>query len=117
MSLAPRAATARGPGRLVREARIDAGLTQVELASRIGSTQSAVARLESSGSAPRLQTLQRALAATGHELLLGAEIASAPDVDESLILANLRLTPGERLDAFSASYEQVRRLVSDVRAT
>jgi len=41
---------------LVR-ARLDAGLTQQQLAERLGTTQSAVARWENGTTAPRLDTL------------------------------------------------------------
>jgi transcriptional regulator with XRE-family HTH domain len=40
-------------------ARLAAGLTQADLASRLGTTQSAVARLESGGSSPTIETLCR----------------------------------------------------------
>ncbi|HET9017699.1 MAG TPA: helix-turn-helix transcriptional regulator [Thermomicrobiaceae bacterium] len=43
---------------LVR-ARLDAGLTQQQLAARLGTTQSAVARWENGDVIPRLDTLQR----------------------------------------------------------
>ncbi len=50
------------------KARIDAGLTQTELAKRIGTTQSAVARLEGGGTSPSLATLRRYAEATGTKL-------------------------------------------------
>lgn len=49
-------------------ARTDAKLSQAEVARRIGTTQSAVARLESGGVAPSLATLRRYAAATGSKL-------------------------------------------------
>lgn len=52
---------------LVR-ARMDAGLTQTELAQRIGTTQSAIARLEGGGVSPSLSTLRRYAEATGTKL-------------------------------------------------
>lgn len=45
--------------RALIRARIAAGLTQRELAERIGTTQSAIARLESGGSLPAVTTLHR----------------------------------------------------------
>ncbi|WP_321335000.1 helix-turn-helix transcriptional regulator [Breoghania sp.] len=52
---------------LVR-ARTKAKLTQAELAERIGTTQSAIARLEGGGVSPSLATLQRYAEATGARL-------------------------------------------------
>ncbi len=54
----------------VRQARERAGLTQAELASRIGSTQPAVARLEAGGSSPSFATLRRIAAALDSELVV-----------------------------------------------
>ena len=54
----------------VRQARERVGLTQAELAARIGSTQPAVARLEAGGSTPSLRTLRRIAAALGFELVV-----------------------------------------------
>lgn len=50
-------------GRQIRELRQAQGLTQSQLASRMGTTQSVVARLEAGGSKPTLGTLERAAAA------------------------------------------------------
>lgn len=48
-------------------ARISRGLSQTEVAARMGTSQSAVARLEAGLSDPRLSTLERyALALHGH---------------------------------------------------
>ncbi len=55
---------------LVR-ARAAAKLTQAELARRLGTTQSAVARLEGGGVSPSLATLRRYAEATGTRLTVG----------------------------------------------
>jgi ribosome-binding protein aMBF1 (putative translation factor) len=54
----------------VLKARAAAGLTQAEVAARIGTTQSAVARLESADSrhSPSIATLQRYASALGYRL-------------------------------------------------
>lgn len=52
---------------LVR-ARTGAKLSQAELAKRIGTTQSAIARLEGGGVSPSLSTLRRYAEATGTRL-------------------------------------------------
>jgi transcriptional regulator with XRE-family HTH domain len=96
------------PGLLLRKARLDAGLTQAQLAARLGLTQPAVAKLERRDANPTVATLDRALHATGHELSLER---AANDVDESQIAERLRLTPAARLAAFQASHRNLRDLV------
>ena len=54
----------------VREARERAGITQAELAARIGSTQPAIARLEAGGVTPNLATLRRIASALSLELVV-----------------------------------------------
>lgn len=56
-------------------ARTDANLTQSELAARIGTTQSAIARLEGGRLSPSIRTLRRHAEATGTRLTLGFERA------------------------------------------
>ena len=46
-------------------------MTQAGLARRTGTTQSAFARIEGSGSRPTLETLERLAAAVGKELVIG----------------------------------------------
>ena len=52
-------------------ARAAAKLTQAELARRLGTTQSAVARLEGGGVSPSFATLRRYAEATGSRLTVG----------------------------------------------
>ncbi|HZQ57971.1 MAG TPA: helix-turn-helix transcriptional regulator [Acidimicrobiales bacterium] len=49
-------------------ARVAAGLSQTEVAARMGTSQSAVARLESGDADIRLSTLERYAAALGRDL-------------------------------------------------
>lgn len=49
-------------------ARRDARLTQAELAQKLGTTQSAIARLEAGRVSPSIATLRRYAEATGHQL-------------------------------------------------
>jgi transcriptional regulator with XRE-family HTH domain len=49
-------------------ARARAGLSQAQLAKRMKTTQSAIARLESGRAKPSTRTLQRYAEATGHRL-------------------------------------------------
>ncbi len=54
----------------VLKARAEAGLTQAEVAARVGTTQSAIARLESAESkhSPSIATLQRYADALGYKV-------------------------------------------------
>ena len=55
---------------LVYRLRSEASLTQGALARRMGTTQSAIARIEAGGTRPTLDTLGRLAAAVGHELVV-----------------------------------------------
>jgi transcriptional regulator with XRE-family HTH domain len=83
------------PATLIKRARQAAGLTQAELAERARMKQPEIARLERRGANPRLSTLRRVVAATGHRLKL--ELDGDAGIDETLIAASLRETPTERL--------------------
>ena len=87
---------------LIRAARTDAALTQAELASRAGLTQSAIARLERGGSNPTIATLANVIAATGHRLTFAAEPHRA-SFDEGQLRERLAMTAAQRLANFTAS--------------
>jgi ribosome-binding protein aMBF1 (putative translation factor) len=57
----------------VGKARARSGLSQAELAKRMKTTQSAVARLESGRGMPSTRTLGRFAKATGHKLKISFE--------------------------------------------
>ena len=57
----------------VVDVRNRAGLTQEELARRMGTTQPVVARLESGRTRPSMRTLERLAEATGSRLLISFE--------------------------------------------
>jgi len=59
---------------LVYRLRTEAGLTQAELASRMGTTQSAIARMEGGGTRPTLETLEKLAVAVGGELVVGVGV-------------------------------------------
>jgi transcriptional regulator with XRE-family HTH domain len=56
---------------LVYRLRTEAGLTQADLAARMGTTQSAIARMEGGGTRPTLETLEKLAVAVGAELVVG----------------------------------------------
>ena len=62
-------------GEQVRDAREAAGLSQRELAARMGTSQAAVARLEAGGTGATLTTLQKVAAAL--DLKVSVELTAA----------------------------------------
>jgi hypothetical protein len=94
------------PGSLVKEARRRGGLTQAELAARIGTTQSAVARLEGGGSAPSLERLSRISRACGLELV--PTLLPRDDSDWSVASQNLRLDVDDRVRQHQAALRFAR---------
>ena len=54
-------------------ARHRAGLTQAEVAQRMGTSQSTIARLESGGRQPSMQTVQRYAKALGYRAMIKLE--------------------------------------------
>lgn len=95
---------------LLKEARRQAGLTQAQLAHRLGVSQAAVAKLERPGSNHTVDTLDDALWATGHRLVLDAP-ARGPGVDESLIRQQLAIPPAERIRQLDRQAREMRSLV------
>lgn len=98
-------------GSIIREARKAEGLTQAQLARRLGITQPSVARMEAAGDEVSVATLQRALNAMGRALELRAT-KQRPSYDETLLRQNLELTPVERVRVFENFYEDSRALAT-----
>lgn len=95
----------------IKSARERAGLSQAELARRAGTSQPAIARLESGAVSPTVETLERVLAAAGTTLELSFTPAPTPDpvieaykrdIDRTLLRANLRRSVEERLQGLAA---------------
>ncbi len=61
------------------QARRRSRLSQAEIASRMGTTESAVSRLESGRVKPSTRTLERYAAATGHKLKISFEPITGED--------------------------------------
>ncbi|HEX9123774.1 MAG TPA: helix-turn-helix transcriptional regulator [Actinomycetota bacterium] len=57
-------------GRLVVERRRQAGLTQTELAERIGTTQAAISKIETGRTLPGIDLLERVAVATGRPIVV-----------------------------------------------
>ena len=83
-------------GILIREARLRSGLTQAELATRLGTQQSVVARWETGAREPTLATVGRVVRAAGLEL--SVSITKADDDHDRLIGDALDRSPAERID-------------------
>jgi uncharacterized protein len=103
------------PSKLIRSARRSAGLTQVELARRLGTTQPVVARLENPDANPTLATIERALEAAGYGLELRAVPKQRSGVDESQLLERLAWTPAERLAAHTVAQRNLGTLLRSAR--
>jgi transcriptional regulator with XRE-family HTH domain len=100
-------------GALIRAARQAEGLTQAELARRLGITQPSIARLEAAGDEVTVATLQRALNAMGRALELTV-VKRPSSVDETLLQSTLRLTPAQRLAQFKKWYDGMQQFRHDV---
>jgi transcriptional regulator with XRE-family HTH domain len=94
---------------VIRDARASAGLTQQQLAERMGTTQSAVARLERADANPRLDTLRRALEVCDMELMVDWRPRKS-SIDETLTARCLRIPPAERIKSFERGYADVRQI-------
>jgi len=93
-------------GRQLQEARQHAHLTQRDLADRVGTSQSAIAKLEQGDANPTIDTLTRCAAAAGfavHLTLVPLPVVDPVverykrDVDRTLLRENLRKPVAERL--------------------
>jgi transcriptional regulator with XRE-family HTH domain len=82
-------------GAILSDARRQAGLSQRELARRAGTSQAAIARIETGRQDPSLGTLERLLAACGLELRV--TLAPRDRHDEGLMESMVRLGPEDRL--------------------
>ena len=93
---------------LVREARRRASLTQRELAERAGTTQSAIARLETGRTSPSFETVLALVRACGFDLdVMLVEL----DHGDTWQAAEVRqLTPAQRLERHQRVAHQMLEL-------
>lgn len=82
-------------GSVIRRARLRAGLSQAELASRLGTKQPVVARWERGARSPSLETVARAVAACG--LALDVAVVERDHGEEASLREWRDLSPAERL--------------------
>ncbi|HEX4838171.1 MAG TPA: helix-turn-helix transcriptional regulator [Solirubrobacteraceae bacterium] len=95
---------------LLKDARRRAGLTQAELARKLGVTQAAISKLEDPRTNPTINTLDKALRATGRRLAMET-VLYRPSVDESLIRQQLKRTPNERFRGIEAMYSEAQHFI------
>ena len=81
-------------GRVVSERRREAGLTQAELAARMGTTQAALSKIETGRTLPGLDLLARVAEATGRPLTLELG-APTPRPDRRELRERVRKVLGE----------------------
>lgn len=99
---------------MIRDARRASGLSQQDLADRLGVKQPSIARLERDDADPRISTLQRALNAAGYALVLHA-MPQVPQLDEGQIRELRKLTPAERLATHTRGQRKLNEFVRKAR--
>src|SRR5207237_5000018 len=102
------------PGHVLSHARRKAGLLQRQLASRAGVAQPAVARIESGAVVPRVDTLDRLLAACGEGLESRSRLGIG--LDRTVIRSLLALTPLERVRLAVQEAANLEQATQAVRA-
>ena len=90
---------------VVREARRRAGITQAELAERVGTTQSSIARLENGGTEASLARIDLLVRACGLDLVIELDEGRVDPDEWQQALRNLAMTPDERLHSLLAAVQ------------
>jgi transcriptional regulator with XRE-family HTH domain len=102
---------------LIREGRRRGGLSQAALATRSGTTQSAIARLEGGGSVPNLRRVTELVRACGFDIEV--RLVPVDDSDWPVARRNLALDVAGRLRQHRATLKFIgagRRAMADARA-
>ena len=97
-------------GVLIREARLRAGISQRDLAKRLGTSQSLVARWESGRVAPSFDAVLRSIRACGYEL--DYSIATYDHEHDLHIAENRKLSPLQRVQRVVQAHRAVDELTS-----
>jgi transcriptional regulator with XRE-family HTH domain len=100
-------------GALIREARLRAGISQRELAGRLGTSQSLVARWESGRVAPSFDAVLRSIRACGFEL--DYSIATYDHEHDLHIAENRKLPALERVQRVVQAHRALDELTSLAR--
>lgn len=95
----------------LRAARQELGLSQAEVAARIGTTQSAIARLESGTADPRFSTISRYAEAIGAHVAVGIDRSAGPSLEQAAMAIRRSLATRDPDDAF----RQVIMFVDDIK--
>ncbi len=103
------------PGTILREARARHGVSQKSLATRAGTTQSAISRIERDRVSPTVATLGELLYLLGEDLVLESEKRDW-GIDETLVDERLLLTTAQRLDYGLAFARQAIEISPNVRS-
>jgi transcriptional regulator with XRE-family HTH domain len=96
------------PGQLLRETRRRHGVSQARLATRAGTTQSAISRIESDRVSPSVETLRSLLHMLGEDLVLDARRRDS-GIDRAMTQGNLARSPDERVRRGLEFADLVRR--------
>ena len=101
-------------GARIRERRVDRGLTQAQLAAKVGVTENAITQYETGRAVPKPQRLQGIATALGSSmewLLTGGEeeeIVRAQTTSELHLLREFRSIPVEMQDAALAAIQGMK---------
>jgi len=89
--------------------RISRGLTQQELADRVGTKQPSIARLESGRTSPNVRFLRRVLDALGGSLSLQTEPEATPEPDTNIgnVFTRVRMPPVLKIKSEAEETESI----------
>lgn len=104
--------------RALKEARVRAGLTQAQIAEKMGTTQSAVARLEKVGPMPRMASLIKYASATNSRLRIFLEPEKPEFEEDKLFPSDHHLDlNGHQANLYlevAKKWEKVRKYIRDI---